>query len=175
MAETTLELRSFGIEFGGTVAGWVRSEAELRWLAPTTVPPLTAAKVVGWTKPTDRPLLMFENGEGVPAGYAELNPLQSQAGQLWLGHVVVDPARRGRGLGKQFSRRLLQAAFADGEVERVVLIVFPDNTAAVRCYRACGFEIACEERHRFRPGQAVCRMLRLEISREGYTRCYATP
>ena len=42
MSECSFELRPFDRLFGPTVAGWVRDDAELFWLAPSTPPPLTA-------------------------------------------------------------------------------------------------------------------------------------
>lgn len=164
MCRETLQLRPFDKLFAHTVVGWVPDE-ELLWLAPSTLPPLTVDKVIGWTKPTDRPLLLFRDDEPAPCGYAELNPLRSTGQAMWLGHVVIAPALRGQGLGAAFTRRLVAEAFADTRIERVVLIVFPDNEAAIRCYRANGFRQTGEERHRFRPQGSACTMMRLELSR----------
>lgn len=164
MTDEALHLCPFDSLFAATVAGWVPDE-ELLWLAPSTVPPLTAAKVVGWTKPPDRPLLLFRGDEPVPCGYAELNALRGASRAVWLGHLVVAPASRGRGLGAAFTRRLVAEAFADARTERIVLIVFPDNEAAIRCYRVNGFCQTGQERHRFRPQGSTHTMLRFELRR----------
>jgi ribosomal protein S18 acetylase RimI-like enzyme len=171
MDKQPLELRRFDSLFAPPVAGWV-ADGELLWLAPGTTPPLTAAKVVGWTKPTDRPLLLFRENEGLPCGYAELNPMRGSFSAVWLGHVVIDPQLRGRGLGAAFTRRLIEEAFADPVVERIVLIVFPDNQAAIRCYRSTGFAQTGRERHQFISGGPVHTMLRLELPR-GLAACCA--
>ena len=163
--DESLQLRPFDPLYGPAVASWVLDELELLWLAPGTVWPLTAAKVVGWTRPTDRPVLLFEGTESLPCGYAELNPLRDSQAQLWIGHLVIDPARRGGGLGRRFTRMLLAEAFAAPRVERVVMIVFPDNEAAVRCYKACGFRVTRQERHRFPPHRRDHSLLRMEITR----------
>lgn len=165
MTDEPLQLHPFDALFAPTVAGWV-PDAELFRLAPSTPPPLTAAKVVGWTKPTDRPLLLFRGDEQTPCGYAELNALRGSRSILWMGHVVIAPARRGRGLGTAFTHRLVHEAFRDPRIERIVLIVLPDNEPAIRCYRANGFRQMSRERHRFGPAGKACTMLRLELGRE---------
>ncbi len=159
------ELRPFDPLYGPVVASWVRDRRELAWVAPGTTWPLTAAKVVGWTGPTDRPLLLFAGGEALPCGYAELNPLRDSANQLWIGHLVIDPARRGDGLGRQITRMLVARAFADARIDRVVMIVFPDNAAAVRCYEANGFRGTKREEHCFGPDRRRHSLLRMEITR----------
>jgi GNAT superfamily N-acetyltransferase len=147
------------------VASWVRDETELLWLAPGTAWPLTADKVCGWTGPTDRPVLLFEGAQSIPSGYAELNPLRESKTQLWIGHLIIAPARRRRGLGRRFTRMLVEDAFSDPRAERVVMIVFPENQPALRCYESVGFRVIRTEQHRFPPHQQERSLLRLEITR----------
>jgi RimJ/RimL family protein N-acetyltransferase len=172
LTDEALHLRPFDPLFASTVAGWVGDD-ELLWLAPSTVPPLTAVKVVGWTKPPDRPLLAFRGDEPLPAGYAEVNPLRGSSQAVWLGHVVIAPALRGQGFGTEFTRRLVREAFSDARVERIVLIVFPANQAAIRCYLANGFRQTSKEVHRFRPRGSEHTMLRLELLRNQVGRCHS--
>ena len=172
LTDEPLNLRAFDPLFAPTVAGWVPDD-ELLWLAPSTAPPLTAAKVVGWTKPPDRPLLLFRGDEPLPAGYAEVNPLRGSSQAVWLGHVVIAPALRRQGFGTEFTRRLVQEAFTDTRVERIVLIVFPANQAAIRCYLANGFRQTGQERHRFRPRGSAHTMLRLELLRNQVACCHS--
>ena len=170
----TFQLRPFDKLFAATVAGWGGDDAELFWLAPRTIPPLTARKVVGWTKPTDRPLLLFRDNEQLPSGYGELNPLHGSMTNLWVGHVVVAPELRGSGLGRRFAGLLAREAFRDPRVERLIMVVFPDNTRALRCYQANGFRVTAEERHRFRAGGQVHKMLRLELGRDEFAQASVT-
>ena len=61
------------------------------------------------------------------------------AGEAELLRIAVDPAHRGGGLG----RALLEACQRDLEAEGLVhlyLEVRPSNAAAIRLYRACGWE-----------------------------------
>ena len=163
LSESTLRLEPFTRLYAPTVASWVESDEELRWLAPSTPPPLTAAKVAAWLQPGRRAYLLTQEGDATPVGYAELNPMRRDANHLWIGHVIMRPDRRGRRLGQYFVRRLVANAFTRDTVTRVSLIVFPDNTQALECYRRVGFTIAGEEHHRFLDSGPEERMLRLEV------------
>jgi [ribosomal protein S5]-alanine N-acetyltransferase len=49
------------------------------------------------------------------------------------------PALRGRGLGREVTRLVLDWAFGAASVHRVELEVLADNSRAIKCYLACGF------------------------------------
>ena len=157
-----MHLTSYTPIWGNSIAGWVTSEEDLRWLAPGTLPPLTAEKVTAWKKAGGASLVGFEEPSVFPVAYGELNPMQSEAEHFWLGHVVVDSRLRGRGVGRLFVQKLLEQAFSRQHARRVSLVVFPENQPAVHCYRRCGFRIVGEERHRFLPDGERHRLLRLE-------------
>lgn len=52
---------------------------------------------------------------------------------------IGDPADRGRGLGTEAVRLLLDFAFRDLNLHRVGLHVLATNTGAIRVYEKCGF------------------------------------
>lgn len=71
------------------------------------------------------------------------------AGEAELLRIAVDPAHRGRGLG----RRLLEASQRDLEAEGLVhlfLEVRVSNTAAIQLYRTCGWK-PCGRRSGYYP------------------------
>ena len=160
-----LDLKPFDERFAGVVAGWVETEEELRWLAPSTEPPLNAPKVIAWKKPNGLRFVLTRGDDPLPLGYAELNPMRRDAGHKWLGHVVVNPGCRGHGLGGVVVRTLLSYAFDRLFAERVSLIVFPDNTVAIQCYLGAGFTVLGEEHHRFNDAGPRHRLLRLQAER----------
>ncbi len=160
-----LVIRRFEARFAPVVAAWVRDDTELFQLTPTTPPPLTPQKVLAWVRPNGRAYVGFPPGQKVPCLYGELNPMRTNDEHLWIGHVLGDPRFRGRGWGEAFVRRLVEAGFAEFFAERISLIVFPDNTPAVRCYERVGFACRGEEHHRFGAQQRPYRMLRYEIER----------
>ena len=158
-----LGLQRFDPLDAAEIADWVVTSQELYWLAPSTEQPLTAEKVLGWTRPGGIALVLTRAEFAGPIGYGELNPMRNQANRLWLGHVLVHPDQRGRGTGQTFVRALLDHAFNRLFAVRVSLIVFPQNKAAVCCYRRVGFTIVGEEYHRFGGSGTHHRLLRLEI------------
>jgi RimJ/RimL family protein N-acetyltransferase len=159
-----LHLAPFNPGYAAVVADWVRTEDELRRLAPSTPPPLTAEKVSKWRKIGGEAFVALEARESCPVAYGELNPMRYETGHVWLGHVIVDPTRRGIGIGRWFVESLLNEAFLERAARKVSLIVFPDNAAAVRCYESIGFCRAGEEHHHFAAGGPLLRLLRLEIA-----------
>jgi ribosomal protein S18 acetylase RimI-like enzyme len=71
------------------------------------------------------------------AGYSLLlRHVQRPAWRLYS--IVVDPARRGLGLGAQLLQDAIALAVAAGAAA-LTLEVREDNTAALALYRACGF------------------------------------
>lgn len=149
-------------KWGDIVAQWVTSAEDAKWLAPGTPPPLTAEKVTAWKKSGGSSFVGFMKDYYLPVAYGELNPMRLDSGHYWVGHVIVDPSQRGRGIGRLFVRKLLEDAFHHLHARRVSLVVFPENTGAIRCYVNCGFRVVGEERHRFKPDAELHRLLRLE-------------
>lgn len=161
LSQSAMCLVPFDKVYADVIAGWVSTDEELHWLAPSTRAPLTAEKVAAWGKPGGESVLMMCDSDSHPLGYAELNPMRRRD-RLWIGHVIIRPDRRGRGIGGAFVHLLLTRAFEEHSVARVLLIVFPSNTSAIRCYVRAGFEIAGEEFHRFGESGPKHRLLRLE-------------
>jgi RimJ/RimL family protein N-acetyltransferase len=157
----TLHLRRFLPRDAQTVADWVEDDRELLWLAPSTPAPLTAEKVLAWTQERGKPFVMCGEDEEVPLGYAELNPLRNRANHRWIGHIILAPAWRRRGLGVSFIRLLLDHAFHDLRADLVSLIVFPNNRQAIRCYLEAGFKFQEEQYHQFGQPAKSYRMLHL--------------
>lgn len=167
MATATLRLCRFAPHYADTVAAWVGDDRELFWVAPGTEPPLTAEKVLAWTRRRGNPCLVCVGDEETPVGYAELNPMRKQRDHLWIGHVVLAPVWRGQGLGVSFVLLLVDHAFDDLGADRVSLVVFPDNRRAIRCYLKAGLTFHEEQQHKFGRPPRSCRMLHLMVAAPG--------
>lgn len=177
--------RPFQDEHAPEICSWVVTPEDVRRLAPGTDPPLTPQKIIAWRRPGGRSFIWPANavlhelaerhpldrmsseslrirGDG-PVGYAELNPMPNDPHHLWVGHCVIHPALRGMGFGFRFVRELLGVATHTLAARRVSLIVFPDNTSAVRCYRRAGFVEVGPERHEFNGVTET--LLRMEFSK----------
>ena len=137
-----LALRAFVAEDDAALIGWIASAPELeRFAGPTLAWPLDAAQlaalradpaVVAWTAYTD-PV-------GRPAvGHVEVVWVAGDRGRI--ARVLLDPARRGEGLGHELVGAAMAYASALG-MARLELNVYADNAAAIRAYRRLGFEDA---------------------------------
>ena len=164
-------MSDFDVLYAPLVASWVRSDQELTWLAPGTVPPLSASKVINWGRHVGYRFLFWSfhspsarNQPAGPIGYAELNMMPTRSDQMWIGHFVLDPGFRGRGYGQQFVRALLQYAFELLTVNDVLLVVFPENTPAIRCYEKSGMVITGSERKYFKNTRREHRFYRMEMT-----------
>lgn len=152
------------------VARWAETDEELLWLAPSTQPPLTAAKVGEWLKRGGHAFSFLraevggQRAEEHLVGYAELNPMRNTPDHLWIGHVVVRPDMRGKGVGRTLLRALVNEAFGSLGATRLSLVVFPDNIGALRCYAAVGLRMVGEECHRFGGIGPKRRLLRYEMT-----------
>lgn len=166
-------LTAFDNLYAARLASWVRLDSELIWLAPGTVPPLSASKVAGWGRRAEHRLLFWHEVCGDPIGYAELNKMPADPDQMWIGHCILDPAVRGRGLGERFVYALLSRAFDALGMQAVVLVVFPDNAAAIRCYRKSGMIITGREEKHFKTTRRRHEFLRMGIDRSHFQRLRA--
>jgi UDP-2,4-diacetamido-2,4,6-trideoxy-beta-L-altropyranose hydrolase len=55
--------------------------------------------------------------------------------------IILDPSRRGQGLGTILIRRAAEKLFASGVTDQVVAQVRPINVASERAFRKCGFRL----------------------------------
>lgn len=170
-----LGLAPFEPAMAGRVASWVTSPLEHLWVAPSTPPPLTAEKIIRWQRPEGQPHVLLYTPLATPVGYAEINPLSRDRDHFWLGHIVVDPVQRGRGVGLALVREVIGHAFRALAASRVSLVVFPDNAAAIACYRRAGMEQQAREHHQFAGRGPRYELLRFEIARGRWSRLAAAP
>lgn len=147
------------------VAAWVGSESELAWLAPGTPWPLTGEKVLAWGQERRERFLLWNGRDDFPIGYAELNEMPKTRDQLWIGHFMLDPTRRGCGWAVRFAQALLARAFVERQATDVLLVVVPDNERAIRCYQRAGMIDQGQERKHFKTTRRDYLFNRMAISR----------
>lgn len=160
-----LVLAPFSAHLADTVASWAASPDELHWVAPSTQPPLTAEKVREWKRDEGHAYILCYEPNRAPVAYAELNPMRRDPTHFWLGHVLVCPQQRGRGIGLALVRKLIAVAFDELNSHRVSLVVFPENRAAIRCYAQAGMHCRGREQHQFNGRGPRFDLLRFEIGR----------
>ncbi len=87
--------------------------------------------------PPEGTILLAEN-EGTPVGVVALQPLDEE-GVCEMKRLYVQPAHRGRGIGRALGQRVLEEARRRG-YDAMRLDTVASMTAARRLYRSLGFE-----------------------------------
>lgn len=80
------------------------------------------------------------------AGFARnLREKSRHKGLIW--GVFVQPTWRNQGVARAMLAELIQRVKANAGVEKIILTVAADQTAAKRLYRSLGFEVFGQEKH----------------------------
>ena len=113
---------------------------------------MPAGQINAWAREDGvQPFGLYRDGRLV--AYGELW-IDDDEAEVELARLIVDPAERGRGLGRRLATGL--SGLARSRYPRVFLRVHPDNAAARRCYAAAGFEpVAPEQAAAWNAGQPV--------------------
>ncbi|MBR4359557.1 MAG: GNAT family N-acetyltransferase [Clostridia bacterium] len=135
-----LRLRPYEPRDAAIILSWIPDEFALRqWSADRYGPyPVTAEEMNRQYAEMGEevfPLTAVEDGK--TAGHLILRFTDRQT--VRLGFVIVDTARRGRGLGREMVRLALARAFDGLNARRATLGVFENNPAAAACYASAGF------------------------------------
>lgn len=133
-------------------------EALMLWAGPLFTFPLDEAQLESYRlsaqqQPAARRIYTVFLAGSEPVGHIELNEIDGHSARLC--RVLIDPSRRGRGLGRAMVRQALHIAFDELSLERVDLGVFDFNTEAIRCYEAEGFVREGHLRRARRVGQEI--------------------
>ena len=134
-------LRAFVDHDAAAISGWAADPAEVRAWCSLDTAPVPVDVVAAWSRPADVEGWVLVDGGG-PVGYGEVW-VDHAAGEVELGHVIVDPHYRGQGIGALLVRGLVDRARR--YFHTVALRVRPENAAARRCYERAGFTRADPE------------------------------
>jgi L-amino acid N-acyltransferase YncA len=110
--------------------------------------PREPAEIAAWFE-HGLPFLVAEDDDGQVVGFARVTPYSDRPFYAGVGEhtVYVDPAARGRGLG----RRLLDSLAAESErrgLYKLTSRIFTTNAASRAVHRAAGFvEVGVKRRH----------------------------
>ncbi|WP_067704681.1 GNAT family N-acetyltransferase [Erwinia sp. ErVv1] len=122
---------------------WFSSqEAVTQWAGPGVAWPLTAGfmrTLLDSDEQQPARLLTFATRrDGRLAAVAQLS-FDWENHLACLCRVAVNPALRGKGLAGELLNVMIHTAFKDPAIERLELVVYPQNRAAVRTYEKLGF------------------------------------
>lgn len=122
----------------GRTAKPVTDEAQSAWLD---------ARLAG--SETDVVFTIYERrtgGSWRPAGCTGLHDIDFLHGKATLGILIGEPDARGRGLGTEAVRLLLDYGFTVLGLHNILLTVYAFNPAGIRCYEKAGFKIVGRRR-----------------------------
>ncbi|MFG1654903.1 GNAT family N-acetyltransferase [Micromonospora chersina] len=145
-----MQLNAFEASHSAAVAGWVLSAEECRrWCNREEV---SAEAVVGWAAESDvTAYVAVESGR--PVAYGELW-IDDEEHEVELARLIVAPANRGRGVGRELVARLTDEALR--RYPAGFMRVHPDNEPALRCYAAAGYvRVPREQAEDWNSGQTV--------------------
>ncbi|WP_432479014.1 GNAT family N-acetyltransferase [Nocardioides sp. GXQ0305] len=133
-----MRLEPFPAAQAALVSGWAPTPGEVRSWCARSEAPVPPEVVASWGEADDVEAFLLVDDHGVPLGYGELW-LDDDEGEVELARLLVDPARRGEGVGRRLTRLLAeQARDAHPDLPTVCLRVLPDNVAGHRAYEAAG-------------------------------------
>ena len=148
---STASLRPFDPADGQTILGWATSDDEARRWASLEARPADVGVFNRWHSEQGVQAYVLEI-DGSPVAYGEIweDPDENEAE---LARLIVQPVRRGRGVGRWLVQELLAEARRLGWAD-VWLRVAPDNEPALGAYTAAGFVPAtADEQAAFNAGQ----------------------
>lgn len=130
-------LRPYTSEDAATILSWCRDErAFYQW---------TAGVLGDWPISAEQ----FDSVRGLMPyvavddtgliGFFTLRRPNEERNELRFGFVIVDPDKRGQGLGKQMLKEGLKMVFGEFGADIASLGVFENNPSAYYCYKAAGF------------------------------------
>lgn len=147
-----MEFTRFDAAHADLIATWPTDAAECQaWCSLESV---RGADVVAWSSDeaagTEAWVLALD---GVPVAYGEVW-FDDDESEAEIAHLIVAPAHRAAGLGRQLVVALAERGAARHDT--IVMRVRPENLAAQRCYTAAGFaRVSADEAAEWNVGQPV--------------------
>ena len=132
-----------------TLQRWMNDFEMVKTLA-RTARPVTAEMQAEWLEkmlapgPTDLVFTIYERRTGGTwraAGCTGLHEIDHVQGKATFGILLGEPEARGRGIGTEATRLVLDYAFNVLHLHNVLLSVYAFNPAAIRCYEKAGFKL----------------------------------
>jgi len=138
---TEIRLDKFRRDNYGDLIAWIDTEETLMQFAgPLFKFPLTSMQLDNSLSDNKRFAFRIVNNQtNLPIGHSEVYLSENTAK---LGRILIgDKEQRGKGLGKEIVRMLLEFVFSKTDKEIVELNVFDWNIGAIKCYEKVGFAI----------------------------------
>jgi RimJ/RimL family protein N-acetyltransferase len=142
----------------------------VKWSANHFEYPLTIEQLAAYKKIHDenenRWIVTALDEKGSAIGHILMNKLNLDENSIHFGHVLVDPLRRGNGIGKEMLKTALIYAFEVFQVSKVTLSVFDNNVQAFHCYKSLGFKTYAAYTECFSYGNEKWGCYYMEVNRD---------
>ncbi|HEX2606214.1 MAG TPA: GNAT family protein [Flavisolibacter sp.] len=161
-----IHLLQFRVSDYPRLISWIDSpELLLQFAGPAFTYPLTAEQLECSCQDINRHCYKAVFAETTKVvGHGEIYLKGTTA---WLGRILIgEKALQHQGLGQQLVRALLTLCFDKFGCDLVKLNVFEKNTAAIRCYQACGFTINPEGAFERPYGNTVWKGVQMHVTRQ---------
>lgn len=121
------------------VASWIDSPEKLvMWAGTKFSYPVEAAQFADNLSKENVKAFVCKKDKGI-VGYGEIGSIDTQKGVAFLCRIIIRPAERGEGIGKQLFRFLVKYCRDELQLQKVYLNVFRNNKHAVELYEKEGF------------------------------------
>ena len=141
-----MTLREFKKSDAPVIAGWLHSEEELyKWSAdrynkyPLSGEDINNNYAPQLAKGRFFPLTAVDDHGEVAGHFIIRYPRDDDDSSVRFGFVIIDPALRGKGYGKELLRLGIEYVKENLSAARIDLGVFENNESARHCYEAAGF------------------------------------
>ncbi|MBO4591046.1 MAG: GNAT family N-acetyltransferase [Eubacterium sp.] len=156
-------LRDYKKEDGAVIAGWIHSEEELfKWSADRINKfPLCGDDInENYAEPLESgrffPITAVDDNGNIVGHFIIRYTREDDDSSVRFGFVIVDPASRGKGLGKTMLKHGIEYVKNNLHASRIDLGVFENNEGARRCYEAVGFKKFAERKSELPIGTWNC-------------------
>lgn len=137
-----IQLARFQPEDFDRLISWMDSEELLVQVAgPIFTYPLTSTQLVTYLEDDQRyAFKVIETHSGEVIGHAEIYKTKEHSAKICR-VLIGDQSFRGKGIGKELIKQLVDYSIAHLNINFVELNVYDWNTAAIKCYEKVGFVI----------------------------------
>ncbi|MEY8356382.1 GNAT family protein [Lachnospiraceae bacterium 54-53] len=140
-----LRLRPWKKGDGRFLMNWLVQERQMRmWCRDHFAYPLTWEQLIRYGEEMEKDEEAFGftalDESGTPVGSFRISRVDYRAKSIHLGFIVIDPDRRGQGLGNEMVTLAVKYGVDFLGMKRITLNVFDSNPCARRCYEKTGFK-----------------------------------
>lgn len=138
-------LRPIGDPDTDLLVAWRNAPESRTWFRDSRE--ITAEGHRGWLSMPQRRLELNSilEVDGVPSAFGSIYAVDRRARSAELGRFLVDPRRRGQGLGRLLCTAIVEQSFDLPYLDEVRLEVKFDNVVAIALYRSLGFHPPASE------------------------------